>query len=537
MIREHKPAHAETGTPPTPSFAPAQAGLLRRKCACGGTTPSPDGECAECRNKRLGLQRRATNRVGNSSAPSIVHDVLRSPGHPLDTNTRAFAEPRFGHDFSRVRVHADAEAADSARAVNALAYTVGHHIVFGTGQYTPWSSAGRRLLAHELAHVVQQGGSATTPPVQLHVNQVNDRFEKEADGIADSIMSAKSGFRAQLASASGADLSEEEIPFTQGIRLPGGRPLRLSSTGMTTLQRAASFVPGPVRSVWNIAARVISGNSQLGFTPPVLNGARIMSAEQARRAINRPTIERRLPNIQAPSSTSALGSLTRPPLGPGRDPIHDPLIEEFRRRAGLPPGGISETGEPVGPSEAEIKYRIFEETECQITAVPNNIGSFDMTLPTAGPWHVTTTKANVSTLMTRLGLTPPAACSTAGDTTFSINGSPGDADMVANLRTHEEHHATDHERAFNAILVPWDNALTATLNAGTVFQGDNPTACEAALYRAAGGSPDDIATNLWNAWIGADRAFHRSPAGAPARPSNPQANADCSTSAIDVTHP
>jgi hypothetical protein len=265
-----------------------------------------------------------------------------------------------------------------------------------------------------------------------------------------------------------------------------------------------------------------------------LNGTQIMSAEQARRAINRPTIERRLPNIQAPSSTSALGSLTRPQ---GGDPIHDPLIEEFRRRAGLPPGGISETGEPVGPSDAEIKYRIFEETECQITAAPNNVGSFDMSLPTAGPWRVTTTKANASALMTRLRLTPPAACSTAGDTTFSINGSPSDADMVANLRRHEEHHATDHERAFNAVLVPWDNALTATLNAGTVFRGDNPTACEAALYRAVGGSPDDIATNLWNAWIGADRAFHRSPAGATARPSNPQASADCSTSSIAVFHP
>lgn len=533
MIRDHKPAHAETGTPPTPSFA--QTGLLRRKCACGGTTPGPDGACAEYRKERLGLRRRATNRVGYSSVPTIVHDVLRSPSQPLDTNTRAFMEPRFGHDFSRVRVHADVAAADSARAVNALAYTVGDHVVFGTGQYAPWSSAGRRLLAHELAHVVQQGGSATTPPVQLHVNQVDDRFEKEADGIADSIVSTESNFRARLAPATGADLTEEEMPFTQDVRLPGGQPLRLSSTGTTTLQRAASFVPGPVRSVWNIAARLISGNAQLGFTPPVLNGTQIMSAEQAKRATNRPTIERRLPNIQAPSSMSALEFLSS--FRPGGDPIHGPLIEEFRRRAGLPPGGISETGERVGPPEAEIKYRIFEETECQITAVPDNVGSFDMSLPTAGPWRVTTTRASVSALMTRLGLPPPAACTTAGDTTFSINGLPSDADMVANLRTHEQHHATDHERAFNAVLVPWDNALTAALNAGTVFRGENPTACEAALYRAVGGSPDDIATNLWNAWIGANNAFHASPAGAPARPSNPRANADCSTSSIDVFHP
>src|SRR5205085_3153068 len=70
--------------------------------------------------------------------------------------TRTFMEPRFGHDFSRVRVHADGRAAESARSVNALAYTVGEDLVFGAGQYAPGTSAGKRLLAHELSHVVQQ---------------------------------------------------------------------------------------------------------------------------------------------------------------------------------------------------------------------------------------------------------------------------------------------------------------------------------------------------------------------------------------------
>jgi LysM repeat protein len=90
--------------------------------------------------------------------PPIVHEVLRSPGRPLDVATRAFMEPRFGHDFSQVRIHADAKAAESARAVNALAYTVGRDVVFGAARYEPGTEAGRRLLAHELAHVVQQGG-------------------------------------------------------------------------------------------------------------------------------------------------------------------------------------------------------------------------------------------------------------------------------------------------------------------------------------------------------------------------------------------
>lgn len=91
------------------------------------------------------------------SAPPIVHDVLNGGGgHPLDATTRAFMEPRFGHDFSQVRVHTDAQAAESARSVNALAYAVGKDVVFGVGQYVPGTSKGQRLLAHELTHVVQQ---------------------------------------------------------------------------------------------------------------------------------------------------------------------------------------------------------------------------------------------------------------------------------------------------------------------------------------------------------------------------------------------
>src|SRR5437868_7786542 len=87
------------------------AAFLQRKCACGGT-PGVDGECAECRSKRLALQRRSPSQTGLSTVPPIVHNVLRSPGQPLESGTRAFMEPRFGRDFSQVRVHTDAQAAE-----------------------------------------------------------------------------------------------------------------------------------------------------------------------------------------------------------------------------------------------------------------------------------------------------------------------------------------------------------------------------------------------------------------------------------------
>ncbi len=94
-----------------------------------------------------------------SAMPEVVHDVVNSPGTPLDHPTRAFFEPRFGGDLSRVRVHTDDRAAASADAVNARAYTFGNDIAFGAGEYDPHTVPGRRLIAHELTHVVQQAGS------------------------------------------------------------------------------------------------------------------------------------------------------------------------------------------------------------------------------------------------------------------------------------------------------------------------------------------------------------------------------------------
>jgi hypothetical protein len=161
------------------SFTPAPIGLLQRQCACGGS-PGVDGECEECRKKRLSLQRHATNQAGPATAPPIVHEVLRSAGQPLDAATRAFMEPRFRHDFSRVRVHTDEKATQSARSVNALAYTVGNSVVFGTGQYAPGTMEGKRLLAHELTHTIQQDVGFQQVPHKLEITDPGNVVEQEA---------------------------------------------------------------------------------------------------------------------------------------------------------------------------------------------------------------------------------------------------------------------------------------------------------------------------------------------------------------------
>lgn len=129
-------------------------------------------------------RRNARRRDG---APPIVQEALDSPGHPLDAETRAIMEPRFGHDFSRVKVHTDAKGAESARAVDALAYTVGRDVVFGAGRYAPGTQEGRRLLAHELAHMVQQEHAADDH-APLELGDPANAAEREAEGAAGAVL-------------------------------------------------------------------------------------------------------------------------------------------------------------------------------------------------------------------------------------------------------------------------------------------------------------------------------------------------------------
>jgi hypothetical protein len=158
--------------------------VLQRQCACGQHTAA--GECEECKEKKASLQRHAAGPVSGAFAPPIVHDVLRSSGQPLDRDTRASMEPRFHRDFSQVRVHSDERAAESARAVSAHAYTVGNDIVFAAGRYAPATRDGRRLLAHELTHVAQQGISGgDSVQYSLQIGPARDRFEAEADAVAE----------------------------------------------------------------------------------------------------------------------------------------------------------------------------------------------------------------------------------------------------------------------------------------------------------------------------------------------------------------
>ena len=136
------------------------ASSLQRQCACDGAA-GLDGECEACKAPRQSLQRKASEQSVGEAPPS-VQETLRRSGQPLDSGPRAFMESRLGHDFGGVRVHTDSEAAESAASVNALAYTLGNHVVFNSGLYAPNTDGGKRLLAHELVHTLQQEGSGVS---------------------------------------------------------------------------------------------------------------------------------------------------------------------------------------------------------------------------------------------------------------------------------------------------------------------------------------------------------------------------------------
>jgi Domain of unknown function (DUF4157) len=167
----------------------------------------------------LDLQRSAGNQGVTAALqeeePSPVHDVIGSGGgQPLDPGVRADMEARLGHDFGDVRIHRDARAEESARAVNAHAYTVGPNIVFQRDRYDPSSEAGRVTLAHELTHVVQQRSGpvdGTQAPGGIRLSDPSDRFEQAASDNAERVMSTPAQAPVQR-----QEEEQEEEPAAQG---------------------------------------------------------------------------------------------------------------------------------------------------------------------------------------------------------------------------------------------------------------------------------------------------------------------------------
>jgi hypothetical protein len=266
--------HASTGIVATPIFRSVPGSVLQRKCACGTHAPA-GGECKDCAMK--GLQRQGLASTAPAQVPQAVHEVLNSSGHVLDGAVRGWMEPRFGSDFSRVRVHDDGQAAASARAVGALAYAVGHHVVFDSHQYAPGTPAGRHLLAHELAHTLQDSGAAGMH-ASLAIGSPGDATELAADRAADAVMR---GERVSVAPTGGGVVRRQlrgcaatagESADVRKVHCPDGSDYRVTMTaidGSLAPSFHGSVTPGAgLKEIW-LDIELCKGGTQVNIRPSV----------------------------------------------------------------------------------------------------------------------------------------------------------------------------------------------------------------------------------------------------------------------------
>ncbi len=238
-------------TQPASEWLTPVHGVLQRKCACGNHMAA-GGECEGCAKKRGEMQRKSRAGAGVTAVPPIVHEVLNSPGQPLDVATREFMEPRFGHNFSQVRVHTDEKAVASARSVNALAYTVGRDIVFGSHHAASGSRQGRGLIAHELAHVVQQRHDSAPHTPLSYADSEHGPAELEADRAADRIMKGESG--AMVSAQPGRALHRK-------VNVDNPKDLIANPTGKGLVQTNAQTVEGYLQTLCSGGSVAVDGST------------------------------------------------------------------------------------------------------------------------------------------------------------------------------------------------------------------------------------------------------------------------------------
>ncbi len=225
-------------------------GIVRRKILTKRATPLVQRQISPKIAETDVIQTKATNNQtfasastqSSSEVPSSVHEALSSPGKPLDPITRAFMEPRFGHDFSIVRVHSGAVAERSSKDIDAHAYTVGYNMVFGSGQFVPGTPEGRWLIAHELTHVIQQE-ALPTMVAQRQTSPIDDADDMMERKYADDNVAPK-------AKSCGRP-SHCPIGFCQTYRSEKLAKYYLSSRGPWVLARIADVVDSRVVPFWN----------------------------------------------------------------------------------------------------------------------------------------------------------------------------------------------------------------------------------------------------------------------------------------------
>jgi hypothetical protein len=323
-----------------PSAHGNQAMLRMLQSSSGGPAVAPTGravlqrKCAECeKEEKTALQRSPAGSKGRpSEVPSIVHEVLRSPGQPLDRGTRAFMEPRFGRDLGGVRIHTGAKAAQSADAVNAAAYTVGRDIVFGHGGYSPGARSQQELMAHELTHVVQQGATEHSRPEVI--GREDDAFEQQAESVSRQIGSSSGPSTASQPATAGVlqRTPARKVSCAPGpLHLPGGGVIDDPVAMITAAENTANALLDQAISELDFTRQQILGGAPISFptiSDALAFGLRLMGLDaNSERVWRQPgsaanyTVELLLRRLRAIRGVIGSGSFFFTCLGPATGTI------------------------------------------------------------------------------------------------------------------------------------------------------------------------------------------------------------------------
>ena len=468
---------------------------------------------------------------------------LQGSGQPLSESDRSFFEPRIGADFSNVRVHRDSKAASLARSINARAFTHGHEVVFGTGEYSPNTRSGKKLLAHELTHVVQQKGS----DLPQAATSLRNNLKLKAPIESDHFSNARAFTVGQYAPESQVErrLLGHELTHTvqQGERTKQGQ--------IPYIQRAVNTQPFTVVPDIDPASHLFGGNDFMGITIPNLNGSdNISQPATFIRMLRLPTLaERDLRKIPRPDLSSSILNSVRTGKSLvrfGRAGTQVKLVQEALVAWGhslSPPVNLlsvfgadgifgSETKGAVEAFQSAPAHLLSKDglvgeqtlqaletamaslhvSEFTIDTVPTNdlTGTIRIPMAPAAWTAVATTRVDLISQLPLAG-TSFGSCPSGTAIIFRIVPGPG---IVPDTLKHEQVHEADITNTVRTELGPWDSGLELLRLIQIPFRGvDAPSVSAAVFASFPGATPCDIATIIPVDWSQKNFNFHTSSSG------------------------
>lgn len=279
----------------------------------------------------------------------VVHEVLRSPGAPLDDTTLAQMGSRFNHDFSRVRVHTDRQAAEAAQAVGAQAFTVGHDVVFGEHRFPPGTTGGMQLLAHELIHVLQQPVAPAKPTETIEITSPADPCEREANAAVSGIVHPVTPLPSHVLSRQPAT-SEAKKPKPEAAKKPT-IPKRTEPVMVGDCREAVNWLRNH-EEAGDAEANVTEKQMQIKFTK---HGSKVTASVDVRLELDASNSSTRVSVLSWPHMTAAEQKAVKDFTDAlqAHEDGHIKVAEEFYQQAG-------KTIEAEGDSEEDAVARLKE---------------------------------------------------------------------------------------------------------------------------------------------------------------------------------